>query len=61
MRGWAAGMGRKEVRGWSSGLKVEVVGHRLTELELWHRLGLGEIVRGRRIGEQLDLGRAARA
>jgi hypothetical protein len=28
---------------WSSGLEVEVVGHRLIELELWHGLGrLGE-------------------
>ena len=42
-----------------SGGVVEVVGHRLIELELWHRLGLGGIEGDRRvrgIGEEVDLG-----
>jgi hypothetical protein len=44
------------VRRWRSGLEVEVVGQRLIELELRHRLGLGEVERRRLIGEEFGLG-----
>jgi hypothetical protein len=39
-----------------SGFEVEVVGRGLIELELRHRVGLGEVERGRLIGEEFGLG-----